>query len=296
MSHVTFRGAAVKGGENRTDMASEAPTLENAVLISREQAAPGFWYLGFRNARIAQAARAAQYLAINVPGAFAVRLPLGVWTARADEFSLLFKEWGDRTKRLAHLSVGTAVSCIGPLGNQFSIPAKGSRALIAAGGIGVAPFWLLARELRAAGVEVTMILGARSKNALIGAAQLREHGIVPTLCTDDGSAGERGTVIDLVRKAARPDMLYGCGPAPMLRALCAHAAAERIPCEISMEETFGCSMGTCWGCVVPVRRGSAQGTGYPQSARDSRTFDFARVCIDGTVFSASDVLWLEAYA
>jgi hypothetical protein len=55
-------------------------------------------------------------------------------------------------------------------------------------------------------------------------------------------------------------------------------------------------MGTCWGCVVPVRRGSPQGTGYPPAPRDSREFDLARVCIDGTVFSASDVLWLEAYA
>jgi dihydroorotate dehydrogenase electron transfer subunit len=92
------------------------------------------------------------------------------------------------------------------------------------------------------------------------------------------------------------DIIYGCGPPAMLRALCLVANAARVPCEISMEETFGCSMGTCWGCVVPVRRGAPQGTGYPPAPRDSRGFDLARVCIDGTVFSASDVLWLEAYA
>ena len=277
-------------------MALEAPILETTTLMSREQVAPGFWLVRLRSAEIARRARAAQYVAIDVPGGFTSRLPLGIWTVQGDQFSLLFREWGDRTRALAHGAVGGEVSCIGPLGNAFSIPGKGARALIVAGGIGVVPFWLLARELRGAGVAVSAIFGARTKSMLAGVAQLREAADHLRLCTDDGSEGERGTVVDLVRAAARPDMLYGCGPAGMLRALCEHAATTRIPCEISMEETFGCSMGTCWGCVVPVRRGAPQGTGYPASPRDSRNYDFARVCIDGTVFPASDVLWLETPA
>jgi dihydroorotate dehydrogenase electron transfer subunit len=277
-------------------MASEAPLLETATLISREQVAPGFWCLGFRSPRIARCARPAGYVAVDVPGVFSVRLPLGIWTTRDDEFTLLFREWGDRTRRLARLSVGTSVSCIGPLGNQFSIPVKGSTALIVAGGIGIVPFWMLTRELGAAGVNVRAIVGARTKAHLTGVAQLREAGADITLCTDDGSEGERATVLDLVKRSDGADIIYGCGPVGMLRALCAHATASKILCEISMEETFGCSMGTCWGCVVPVRRGSPQGSGYPPSPRDSRTYDFARVCIDGTVFPAADVMWLEAYA
>jgi dihydroorotate dehydrogenase electron transfer subunit len=227
---------------------------------------------------------------------FSVRLPLGIWTVRGDEFSLLFREWGDRTRRLSRLSVGSGVSCTGPLGNQFSIPVKGSSAVIAAGGIGIVPFWLLTRELRAADVKVRAIVGARSKAHLTGVAQLREAGADVTVCTDDGSEGERATVLDLVRRTDGADIVYGCGPVGMLRALCEHATSAKIACEISMEETFGCSMGTCWGCVVPVRRGSTQGSGYPPSPRDSRTYDFARVCVDGTVFPAGDVVWLEAYA
>jgi dihydroorotate dehydrogenase electron transfer subunit len=277
-------------------MASEAPLLETATLISREQVAPGFWCLGLRSTRIARAAKAAGYVAIDVPGAFSVRLPLGIWTAGEDEFTLLFREWGDRTRRLAHLGVGTAVSCIGPLGNQFTIPVKGSRALIAAGGIGIVPFWLLARELRDAGVDAYAIVGARTKAHLTGVRQLRELGLDVTVCTDDGSEGERATVVDLVKRTPPADIVYGCGPPAMLRALCEHATATRMACEISMEETFGCSMGTCWGCVVPVRRASPHATGYPAAPRDSRGYDFARVCIDGTVFSAADVLWLESYA
>ena len=277
-------------------MAVEAPTLETTTLVSREQVAPGFWLVRLRGPRIAGRTRAAQYVAIDVAGGFAARLPLGVWTVQGDEFTLLFREWGERTRQLAHLGVGTELSCIGPLGNVFSTPAKGARALIAAGGIGVVPFWLLARDLQAAGVGVSAIFGARTKHMLAGAAQLRQTIKDLRLCTDDGSEGERATVLDLVHAAPKPDILYGCGPPGMLRALCDLAVAERIPCEISMEETFGCSMGTCWGCVVPVRRGARQGTGYPVSPRDSRNYDFARVCIDGTVFSAEDVLWLETSA
>jgi dihydroorotate dehydrogenase electron transfer subunit len=275
-------------------MGSLKPVLSTATLISREHVAPGFWYLGFHSPAIARSAAPASYVAVDVPGAFVVRLPLGIWTASGDEFSLLFREWGDRTRRLAQLSVGSEVSCIGPLGNQFTIPARGSRAVIVAGGIGIVPFWLLGRDLLTAGVKVLAIVGARTKAMLAGVGTLRDIGLDVRVCTDDGSEGEKATAIDVLRKGDPMDMIYGCGPPGMLRALCRHAVETRTACEISMEETFGCSLGTCWGCVVPVRRGCPQGTGYPPSPRDSRTYDLARVCTDGTVFAAADVMWLEA--
>jgi dihydroorotate dehydrogenase electron transfer subunit len=231
-------------------------------------------------------------VAIDIPGDFSVRLPLGIWTTEGDVFTLLFREWGRRTTRLARLLDGERLSVIGPLGNAFDIPERGKRATIVAGGVGVVPFWLLVRDLRAAGVAATVLLGARTKELLIGADELERAGANVERCTDDGSAGARGTVLDLLRRTPPPDMLYGCGPPRMLRTLSEHAIAAGIPCQISMEETFGCSMGTCWGCVVPVRRGSAQGSGYPRASRESRDYDFARVCTDGTVFSAADVRWL----
>ena len=275
-------------------MGSDEPVLSTATVISREQVAPGFWYMGFRSPAISQAASPAAYVAVDVPGEFSVRLPLGIWTVKDDEFSLLFREWGDRTRRLTRLGVGSELSCVGPLGNQFTIPARGSRALIAAGGIGIVPFWMLGRDLLTAGVKVTALVGARTKELLAGVEALRVLGLDVRVCTDDGSEGEKGTVLDLLGRAGPADMIYGCGPPAMLRALCHHAVSARTACEISMEETFGCSLGTCWGCVVPVRRGCPQGTGYPPSPRDARTYDYARVCVDGTVFAAADVVWLEA--
>lgn len=274
---------------------TSGPLLEHATISSRKQIAPGFWFVGIRSPRIARRVRPAQYAAIDLPGEFEVRLPLGIWTVDDGEISFLFREWGPRTEALARAPGSSALSLVGPLGNEFSIPRRGARATIVAGGLGVVPFWLLAKELLMAGVRTTVILGARSADQLVGAEQLRGLGVAVEICTDDGSAGSRGTVIDHLidhlRKGPRADILYGCGPPGMLRALCEFAETNGMPCEISMEETFGCSMGTCWGCVVPVRRGCSQATGYPKASGETRDYDFARVCADGTVFKAADVLW-----
>lgn len=272
-------------------MPNPVPQLAAATVLSREFRAPGFWCVRLRCEYIGQLVRAAQYVAIDLPGPFSVRLPLGVYTASEIGFSVLFQEWGERTKRLAALAKNDTITCIGPLGNEFTLPAKGTRAVIVAGGLGVAAFWLLARALRDADIDTTIVLGARTKELLVGQTDLSQFGFPIEICTDDGSAGFRGTVVDRIKQLHDVGILYGCGPRGMLRALCEYASTKGIECQVSMEETFGCSMGTCWGCVVPVRRGSKQGTGYPKASGDPRDFDFARVCADGTVFSGTDLLW-----
>jgi dihydroorotate dehydrogenase electron transfer subunit len=273
------------------DMPVGQLALENAVVTSRESVAPGFWRVALRSPRIARAAGPAQYVATDFPGPFAVRLPLGIWTVDGDEFTLLFREWGERTAQLARVMAGMEISVIGPLGNRFEIPEKGTRATIVAGGIGIVPFWLLGKALLDAGVRTRTIIGARSRSMLAGVDELRALGLTMDICTDDGSAGERGTVLDVLRAQGPTDVLYGCGPPGMLRGLCEHANATNTKCQISMEETFGCSMGTCWGCVVPLRRGSIQATGYPKANDEQRAYDLSRVCTDGTVYSAADVVW-----
>src|SRR5579864_1868167 len=141
-------------------MAITPPILRECTITSREHKPPGFWFVRLREPTIARRARPAQYVALDLPGPFSLRVPLGIWTSEGDEFSVLFQQWGQRTSQLVCLPTGTAVSCIGPLGNAFSIPARGERAYIVAGGLGVAAFWLLARELQRARIETTIVLGA----------------------------------------------------------------------------------------------------------------------------------------
>ncbi len=287
----TFEGARLTDAKVGSGMPMKAPRLCTATVVNREFRAPGFWYVRLRCQHVARNAGPAQYVALDLPGGFAVRLPLGIYTASDDEFGLLFQEWGERTSCLAALPKGEEISCLGPLGNEFTLPKRGSKATIIAGGLGVAAFWMLSRDLQAAGIDTTIVLGARSKDHVVGREELAAFGFPIEVCTDDGSFGFHGNVVERLRSLPPPGMLYGCGPRGMLRALCAHANAASIRCQISMEETFGCSMGTCWGCVVAVRRGSTQGTGYPKAPGEQRDFDFARVCADGTVFSAAEVVW-----
>lgn len=290
MTERTSRGPPLEG-ESGLEMVDTMPRLVTATVLSRELRPPGFWCVHLECPSIAQRARPAQYVAIDVPGAFAPRLPLGIFSASQCSFSVLFQEWGERTARLAALAKDHLISCIGPLGNHFELPTRGSRATIVAGGLGVAAFWLLARDLRDAGIQTSIVLGARSKDYLVGHTDLKAFDFPVQLCTDDGSLGFHGSVVDYVRTSASTGTLYGCGPQGMLRALCELANDRGLPCQVSMEETFGCSLGTCWGCVVPLRLGCKQGSGYPRWDRERRPFDFARVCRDGTVFSAADVLW-----
>jgi dihydroorotate dehydrogenase electron transfer subunit len=272
-------------------MPTISPQLQLATITSREYRPPGFWCVSIRCPDIARGAGPAQYVALDLPGGFAVRLPLGIFTVRGDDFTVLFQEWGERTTRLAHAAVGDSVSLIGPLGNRFTVPERARTAVVVGGGLGVASLWLLARELRERGIKATILIGARSADRVVGVRDMAKHGFGVEICTDDGSAGFAGTVVDRVRAQRRPDVIYGCGPRPMLRALCEHAVREGAECQISMEETFGCSMGTCWGCVVAVRRGCQQGTAYPRAPGEAREYDLARVCADGTVFHAQDVVW-----
>ncbi|HKW45099.1 MAG TPA: hypothetical protein VJN22_05525, partial [Candidatus Eremiobacteraceae bacterium] len=103
-------------------MSATQLALETAVVTSRECVAPGFWRVGFRSPRVARAAGPAQYVATDFPGPFAVRLPLGIWTVEGDVFTVLFREWGERTAQLACATPGMEISVIGPLGNRFDLP------------------------------------------------------------------------------------------------------------------------------------------------------------------------------
>src|SRR3974377_1576933 len=140
---MTGRTAAgyPSNAQNYVVMPTTTPQLATATIVSREYRPPGFWCLSIRSPEIAQHARPAQFVALDVPGGFTVRLALGIYGVDGDAFSVLFQEWGERTRRLAHTVVGESISCIGPLGNEFRLPPRGATALIAAGGLGVSAFW-----------------------------------------------------------------------------------------------------------------------------------------------------------
>ncbi|HEY1428125.1 MAG TPA: hypothetical protein VGF18_01000, partial [Candidatus Tumulicola sp.] len=160
-----------------------------------------------------------------------------------------------------------------------------------AGGVGIASVLLAAEELLRGGSQVELLYGARSSAYLIDADRFAQIGCDVVVATDDGSAGHRGYVTELLERRARPQSLLACGPSPMLRAVGAVAARMGVRAQLSLEETFACGVGGCWGCVVPIVASSAQAPSFPPHDRGGSDVVNARICKEGPVFWSDELRW-----
>ena len=191
--------------------------------------------------------------------------------------SVVYQVRGGATRLLSQLAPGSRIDTLAPLGTNFPIPMPGEMAVLAGGGIGLGPLLFLADTLSAAGRPPLFVFGVRAA-ALLPAITLPSGRI---LCTDDGSSGFHGTVVDYLARNAPPPPkggrlhLYGCGPGPMLAALAALAADRGWAASLSAEQWMACGVGACMGCALP----RADGKGY------------LRACTDGPVFEAADIDW-----
>lgn len=190
--------------------------------------------------------------------------------------SLLYLVVGRGTKLLSEIPVGAKIDVMGPLGNGFTVPDQVQNVLVIGGGIGVAPLFPLVQYLKYEKVSQTILLGARSKDYIIGDEQLGFLGIEVKVATDDGSAGIKGYVTDLVEKQmklAKPDYFFACGPNPMLKRVQMIAEKYGVDGQVSLEEYMGCGVGACLSCVCKTKN------------------EYKKVCTDGPVFRASEVIF-----
>jgi len=207
--------------------------------------------------------------------------PMAVYRQeRADggaRVEILFKRHGRGTALLAGCLPGQRVRLLGPLGRPFPAPVEGERAVLVAGGTGIASILELASRLAARGRAVQVLLGARSASDLMGEADFEALGIPLEIATEDGSRGRRALVTELLEAALldpAPARVYACGPTPMMRRAAEIAAAHGRRCVVSLENPMACGFGVCLGCAAPLRRGG-----------------FALVCRDGPVFDAAEIDW-----
>ncbi len=181
---------------------------------------------------------------------------------------------GTGTEEFSLLKEGDSIEVMGPLGNGFPIEeAKGKKVFLMGGGIGIPPMVETAKRVDA---EVISIAGYRSE--LFLTEELKKEGTL-YVATEDGSSGTKGNVMDAIREnQLQADVIFACGPTPMLRAIKAYAEEQNIPCWISMEEKMACGIGACLGCVCKSKEKDAHSHVHNK-----------RVCKDGPVFLASEV-------
>lgn len=190
---------------------------------------------------------------------------------------------GVGTRWLADRRRGDKIDVIGPLGRPFTLPSEPVACVLAAGGYGAAPLFGLSEQLRARGCRVDVVLGAASEDRLFGVLEARRSSASVTVTTDDGSQGLKGRVTDPlpdIIRAAGADVVYACGPMPMLAAVARVAAEEGAHSQCAVEEAMACGIGVCMTCVLPVR------------GNDGIT-RMVRSCTEGPVFRGADVRWAD---
>lgn len=193
--------------------------------------------------------------------------PMAVYRGGPEDLEFRFKVVGRGTRILSTLSAGEGVGVVGPLGNGFPDPAPGT--VLVGGGTGIASLYGVARS---APGRVRVLLGGRTREAVMGLEDFESLGTDLAIATDDGSAGHAGPVTDLLR-LERGQEVFACGPTPMMRVVARQARAAGARCLVSLETPMACGFGVCLGCAVRTVGG------------------FRYVCTHGPVFDATELGW-----
>ena len=208
-------------------------------------------------------------------------------SGRPAGLEVLVKDVGLGTRKLARLRAGQTIFCLGPQGRCFQVSAETRNrigvACLVAGGVGIAPLFLLARSLMEQNVKPVLFYGGYSAADLVLREYFESLEIDTFYTTEDGSCGERGLVTyplaQFLRSRPRKDIrIYACGPWEMMRAVHELSAKHEVPCEVSLEARMGCSLGACMGCVI---------RGWDHKGDEQ----YFRVCQDGPVVSSRLVDW-----
>lgn len=188
---------------------------------------------------------------------------------------IVYRVVGKGTEEFSKAEAGDSFEILGPLGNGFPIEeAKGKKVLMIGGGIGVPPMLQTAKEIEG---EAIIVSGYRNQDLFLK-EELESAGTL-FIATEDGSVGTKGNVVDAIREnQIEADMIFACGPKPMLRALKNYALEKGIPCWISMEEKMACGVGACLACVCQSKDVDSHSHVHNK-----------RICKDGPVFLSTEV-------
>lgn len=188
---------------------------------------------------------------------------------------IVYRVVGKGTEEFSKAEAGDSFEILGPLGNGFPIEeAKDKKVLMIGGGIGVPPMLQTAKEIEG---EAIIVSGYRNQDLFLK-EELESAGTL-FIATEDGSVGTKGNVVDAIREnQIEADMMFACGPKPMLRALKDYALEKGIPCWISMEEKMACGIGACLACVCQSKDVDSHSHVHNK-----------RICKDGPVFLSTEV-------
>ncbi len=211
-----------------------------------------------------------QFLNLALAGKY-LRRPISVCDCDGQNVTILYKVVGKGTAQMASMTAGERLDVLTGLGNGFDVSAARGHTLLIGGGIGAAPLYWLARELKARGKKTTAVLGFNSAQDVYYQNEFAALCDRVVIATADGSEGVKGFVTDAMAGLSC-DYFYTCGPEPMLKAVYKASVSDG---EFSFEERMGCGFGACMGCSCKTI------TGY------------MRICRDGPVLRKGEIAWAD---
>jgi dihydroorotate dehydrogenase electron transfer subunit len=301
--------------------------MSDVMVLKQIRLAPLHYRLTLAAPEAAREARPGQFLHVRCGETLdpLLRRPISIHAVDREkgELSLLYRVAGRGTALLSEKKKGDTISLLGPLGRGFTMPSVSEKVSVVAGGIGIAPLYFLLQEIGARGQAATVFWGAATREQFFSPAAPGQNNdgaagrcfsVMQGICeqghkifqaSDDGSVGFHGTITDLFEQYLNShrsgeavlsrygnivtdheqfkldqvvSRVYGCGPRGMLKGLCGVIRQEEIPGEVSLEERMGCGVGACLSCACKTR-----------DEKDG--FQYRRVCVEGPVFSAREVVW-----
>ncbi len=244
------------------------------TIVKNEKIAENIYAVTFDLGEMAKV-RCGQFGDIAVGGTHLLRRPIAVCKADGNEVTFCYQIKGEGTQMLKSMGVGTRLNVLMPLGNGFFVEENEKKVALVGGGVGVFPLVSVVRQY-GKDKEISAYIGYRNKSMVCGVDEF-EKAAKFVAVTDDGSYGEKMNAVQAfeadLKKGNRPDVVLACGPTPMLRALKAVTERENLTCFVSLEERMGCGIGACLVCVCDKTDGKK-----------------ARVCKDGPVFNATEVI------
>ncbi|MFH1782603.1 MAG: dihydroorotate dehydrogenase electron transfer subunit [Candidatus Omnitrophota bacterium] len=261
-------------------------------IISNEIVAPGYYKMVLEAPYITKTAIPGQFIQVRCSDSYEplLRRPFGIHriTNHESRITILYEVVGKGTTILSKRRKGERLDVLGPLGNGFTLQdtrhkTQDTRILIA-GGVGIAPLTFVAEALVKKKIKPIVLIGAKTKKAIVCSDDLKKMGLKVHIATDDGTLGHKGFVTDLFRDllpvacGLQPVTVYSCGPKLMLKKVSEICKKEKINCQVSLEETFGCGIGACLGCSCKIK--------------DRRNkFTYKLTCKDGPIFKGEEVIW-----
>ena len=252
---------------------------ELCKIISQKEIAKDIYELTVEAELVKEINQPGQFVHIRVSTSWdpALRRPISIssFDKKNNQFTMIYRKEGKGTSKLAEMGMGDLLDILGPLGNGFPVDevSEGETALLVGGGIGVPPLYELSNQLIAMGVKVIHVLGFQTKSAVFYENEFLKNGETYVV-TVDGTFGSKGFVTDVMKELSF-DCIYTCGPTPMLRAI--EKGYQDKKMFLSLEERMGCGVGACFACVC-------------KRADDPEGVSYKKVCSDGPVFRAGEVL------